>query len=71
MGIFFEGEFSKGYKNGQGWLETETKIYEGIFKQDMKQGTFRIIDKYELTVTFQEYRNDEGLEDITKYSLFD
>lgn len=55
----FEGNFEQGYKNGEGVLETETKIYIGTFKNDFMHGVFKVIDKNRMVFSFQKFVYDK------------
>lgn len=59
MGVNFEGNFEHGFKNGEGVLETEAKIYIGTFKNDFMHGVFKVIDKNRMVFSVQKYVYDK------------
>ncbi len=44
MKILFEGNFVNGKKSGHGILKTESQLFKGDFKDDMKHGEFLVYD---------------------------
>ena len=59
IGVSFEGNFEQGFKNGEGVLETETKIYIGTFKNDFMHGVFKVIDKNRMVFSIQKFVYDK------------
>lgn len=69
MGVNFKGHFAHGFKNGEGVLETETKIYMGNFKKDFMHGVFKVIDKNRLVFSIQKFVFDKKESYLEEFDL--